>query len=342
MSASTNSSLGLAIVFFSGMLTASFAAPMQLSRRWQWENTWFVYATLALLVIPLALAACTVPHLKTLFASLPLRVMSPALLFGFGWGIAQVTFGLSIARVGMAMAFAIVIGLSSLLGSVIPLAVFHPNDLLGRAGLALLASAILLVAGLLRYAQAGRQREAQQHGATATSRAAFRTGILLCIFTGCFGSMINMGFVFGAPIEQRSAQLGASVEAATLSVWLVVLAAGYIPNLAYTLYLLRRNRTAALFRVSPGRETLLSLAAAVLWLFGMLGYGIGARVLGKYGDSLGFAVCMAALLLWSSALGLMSGEWKMALFSTRRRMKVALVCIVLSVTVLGFSTLLRK
>jgi len=243
--------------------------------------------------------------------------------------------------VGMAMAFAIVIGLSSLLGSVIPLAVFHPGDLVGRAGLALLVSAILLVIGLVHYVQAGREREVNKVVADTHGRE-FRTGVLLCIFTGCFGSMINMGFVFGAPIAQRAVQLGVKPWSATLSVWLVVLVAGYLPNLAYTLFLLNRNGTARLFRNQWARESMLSVAAAVLWLFGMLGYGIGAGVMGKYGNSLGFAVCMAALLLWSSVLGLMAGEWNAALPATRKRMYAALVFIVLSVIVLSFSTLLRK
>lgn len=336
-----NPALGLAIVLFSGMLTASFAAPMKSSRCWNWENTWLVYATFALVLMPCALVAWAIPHPFAFFSSIPLGMMLPALLFGFCWGIAQVTFGLSIARVGMAMAFAIVIGLSSLLGSVIPLAVFHPGDLVGRAGLALLISAILLVIGLVHYVQAGREREVNKVVADTHGRE-FRTGVLLCIFTGCFGSMINMGFVFGAPIAQRAVQLGVKPGSATLSVWLVVLVAGYLPNLAYTLFLLNRNGTARLFRDQWARESMLSVAAAVLWLFGMLGYGIGAGVMGKYGNSLGFAVCMAALLLWSSVLGLMAGEWNAALPATRKRMYAALVFIVLSVIVLSFSTLLRK
>ena len=255
-----NPSLGLAIVLFSGMLTASFAAPMKLSRRWNWENTWLVYATFALVLIPFALVAWAIPHPFTFFSS-------------------------------------------------IPLAVFHPDDLLGRVGLALLVSAALLVIGLMHYVQAGRQRELNQTVADTTG-VKFRTGVLLCIFTGCFGSMINIGFVFGAPIAQRAVQLGVKPGSATLSVWLIVLVAGYFPNLAYTLLLLKRNGTVHLFRNQWARESLLSSAAAVLWLFGMLGYGIGAGVMGKYGNSLGFSVCMGALLLWSSVLGLIAGNGK--------------------------------
>ena len=341
MQASSNPALGFIIVAVSGMMTASFAAPMKLSRRWSWENTWLVYATLALVLIPIALIAWSLPHPIAFYSSLPPRTLVLPLVFGFGWGIAQVTFGLSIARVGMAMAFAIVIGLSSLLGSVVPLAAFHPDDLLSRVGLALFASAILLAIGLVLYARAGREREALAAN-EATAKHAFRIGILLCVFTGCFGSMINMGFVFGGDIAQRAVAQGVSPQKATLAIWLVVLGSGYIPNLAYTLYLLNKNGTANRFSQSPGRETLLALAAAVLWLFGMLGYGVGASIMGKFGNSLGFAVCMAALLLWSSALGQMAGEWRAAPPSTQKRMYTGLAFIMVSVIVLGFSGLFRS
>ncbi|HXS12092.1 MAG TPA: L-rhamnose/proton symporter RhaT [Acidobacteriaceae bacterium] len=323
------------------MMTASFAAPMRLSRRWAWENTWLVYATLALVLIPTALLMWSLPHPIAFYASLPPRLLLLPVLFGFGWGIAQVTFGLSIERTGMAMAFAIVIGLSSLLGSIIPLAVFHPEDLLGRVGIALFASAVLLGVGLVLFAQAGRERELLS-ASGSTAKRAFRVGILLCVFTGCFGSMINMGFVFGGNIAQKATAIGLSPEKATLAVWSVVLAAGFLPNLAFTLYLLSRKRTWDRFVQSPVRETLLALAAAVLWLFGMLGYGVGATVMGKFGNSLGFAVCMATLLLWSSALGQMAGEWRAALPSTLRRMRIGLGFIILSVVILGFSGLFRS
>src|ERR1700733_5397506 len=166
-----HSSLGLAIIVSSGVLIASFAAPMKLSRTWSWENTWLVYATLALLVVPIALVLLTIPHPIAFYAAIPLRILLPPLLFGFGWGIAQVTFGLSIARAGMAMAFAIVVGLSSLLGSGIPRAGFHPGDLASRPGAVLLASAVLLFAGLAVYVDADRKRGAS---APATASGAGR------------------------------------------------------------------------------------------------------------------------------------------------------------------------
>ena len=313
---------------------------MKLSRAWNWENTWLAYATLALVIIPLGLVVWAIPHPISFYAAIPLRILLPPLLFGFGWGIAQVTFGLSIARAGMAMAFAIVGGLSSLLGSAIPLAVLHPGDLASRPGAVLLASAVLLFAGLAVYVDADRKRAAGAGGSTATTNV-FLTGVLLCIFTGCFGSMINMGFVFGGGIAQQAVRDGIPAESATLSVWAVVLAAGYLPNLAYTLYLLRKNHSVGLFRKSSARESMLALAAACLWLFGMLGYGVGASEMGKYGNSIGFAVFMAVMLVWSSLLGLFAGEWKSASSIARMRMRAGLALIIVSMSVLGISTLVH-
>lgn len=335
-----HSSLGLATIVFSGMLIASFAAPMKLSREWSWENTWFIYATLALMAIPLALVLWAIPHPIVFYAAIPLRTLLPPVLFGLGWGIAQVTFGLSIARVGMAMAFAIVVGLSSLLGSVIPLAAFHPGDLVSRPGAVLLASAVFLFAGLAVYVSADRKRDASARG-TSASATVYLNGVLLCVFTGCFGSMINMGFVFGSGIAQQAVRQGIPAESATLSVWAVVLAAGYLPNLGYTLFLLKKNHSFGLFRRSFAREFMLAFAAAFLWLFGMLGYGIGAGEMGKYGNSIGFAVFMAVMLLWSSALGVIAGEWKSASSVAKMRMRAGLALIIVAMSVLGISTLVH-
>lgn len=337
--ATSHPALGLGIAMLSGTLTASFPFPMKFSRAWCWENTWLVYATLALVILPVALAAWAMPHVFAFYGSLDWGVLFAPLLFGFGWGIAQVTFGLAIARVGMAMSFAIVIGLSALLGSVIPLAAFHPRALTGRPGIVLLISAAFLLWGLILYARAGHERDRSQIAAGASMRA-FLIGLVLCIFTGCFGSMINMGFVFGGKIADQAMLRGVPAERATLCVWAVVLAAGYIPNLIYTLYLLRRNRTVGVFRKNIFRENLLALAAAVLWLFGMLGYGVGASVMGAYGNSIGFAACMTVLLLWSTALGIFSGEWRTAPSRAQTRMRLGMACIAVSMVILGVGSLL--
>ncbi len=326
--------LGLAILLGSGVLNASFPLPMKYSRTWKWENTWFLFTTLALFVFPLAMAHYAVPDLAGVYASLPPGAFLPGVVFGFLWGTAQVTFGIAIAGVGMAMAFAIVVGMSGLFGSLITMGVLHPEELTGPRGIALIVSAIILIVGLVLYGRAGRDRE-KESGAAGPSGATFRKGLIVCLYTGLMGGMINLGFAFSGKISDAAQSKGASGQSATLAVWLIVLAAGYIPNLVYTMYLMIRNGTANRFLSAPGREGVLALCTALLWLGGTMGYGSGATAMGAYGTSIGYAIYVTILLLWSTTLGILTGEWKAARPATVKRMKLGVGVILASALVLS-------
>jgi L-rhamnose-H+ transport protein len=335
--------LGMAIIFVSGALNGSFAFPMKYSRRWRWENTWLVFAMLALLVFPCILAAGFVPKLAELYRDASSRVLLYPLLFGFLWGIAMVTFGLGISAVGMAVAIAVVSGLTCLFGSLIPLLVLSPAALLQPRGLMLLVGMPVLTAGLAFCGVAGNRREQEQVTAvspTSEKKSSFLAGLGICIFTGVFGANINLGFVFGGGLLQKSVEMGASPVTATYAVWALVLGAGCIPNLLYCLYLAARNRTWPLFAKQGWvAEALLGVAMALLWLGGMVGYGIGATVVGKYGTSLGFAFMAAATIVASNTLGILQGEWKSTSPKTKKLLYAGIAFILGSVIILNLGGL---
>jgi len=335
--------LGTTVIFVSGALNGSFALPMKYTRLWKWENTWLVFAASALLIIPWLLAAGFVPHLGDVYRGVPTRALLAPLVFGFLWGIAQVTFGLGISAVGMALAFAVVAGLSCLSGALVPLLVLNPADLLRPRGILLLISMPILFAGLVLYRMAGRRREKEQSPAGSAARNAamtFMTGLAICIFTGIFGSNINLGFAFSGRILEKAVALGAVPVTSTYASWALVLGTGFIPNLLYCFLLLSRNGTWPLF-LRPGwaRETSLAIGMALLWLSGMVGYGIGATLVGKYGTSLGYTLFITAMILSSNFLGILTGEWKATSPATRKALAAAVVVILISVLVLNLGGL---
>lgn len=310
---------GLGVVAASAIVNATYPLPLKFSRDWKWENNWLVFTLLALLAVPCAFAALAVPHFGGLLREAPPAELMPGFLLGSLWGVAQVTFGVSLGTAGMAMAFAILVGVTTVVGSVIPLAVLHPAELGGPRGGALSACAAILAAGLILYARAAEEREA---GARA-GRGAFGKGFAICLFTGALAGLINLGFAFSGDLMRRSECLGASPLIATFAVWPVVLAGGSLPNLAYTGYLLIRRRSARRFVESPLRDGLLAVSAAALWVLGVYGYGVGASLMGRYGTSAGYAVFQTVLMLWSTALGVATGEWRGARPATTRRMSAA-------------------
>jgi len=63
-------------------------------------------------------------------------------------------------------------------------------------------------------------------------------------------------------------------------------------------------------------------------------------VTGRFGTSIGFAVFMITLILWSSSLGIITGEWRGARPATFRRMQLGLGILVLALFVLSITGLL--
>jgi len=330
---------GMGIILVSGAMNAAFALPMKYSRTWKWENQWLVFSVVGILFVPWALAFALVPQLTHVYAEVAPRALWLALAFGLLWGIAQVTFGLSLRIVGVALTFAVVSGLASLTGSLIPMLALYPEELFRPRGLMLLLSIPFLMVGLTLYAIAGRRREAEQSGGqrgSATGQSSFTVGLILCIFTGIFGSFYNLGFAFGRDVITRSQLHGAGPLASTYALWALVLGAGFIPNLVYCVYLLARNRTAHLFAGGgSGRESVLAVLMAALWITGVLCYGIGATLVGAAGTSVGYMLFTAGSILFANAFGLMAGEWKGASLRTKRFLIAAVAFILIAVIVLN-------
>jgi L-rhamnose-H+ transport protein len=329
--------LGMAIISLSGILNGGFPLPMKYSRRWKWENTWLVYALVALLILPWSLAVEFTPALKSAYGTAPTQSVLLPLAFGLLWGIAQVTFGLGIHAVGMALTFAVVMGLASLFGSLIPLLVLSPSDLFRARGVLLLISMPLLLGGLVICGKAGRRREREaSKSANPSGQMSFLAGLSICIFTGVFGANLNLGFAFGGGLIRTSYTLGGNAVTATYPLWALVLGAGFIPNLVYCSYLLSRNKTWGLFFGPCSRkEAIIGIAMGILWLAGIVCYGIGATLAGRYGPSLGFALFMATSILASNMLGLLTGEWRLASSGTKRLLAKGVGVILVSVVLLN-------
>jgi L-rhamnose-H+ transport protein len=80
---------------------------------------------------------------------------------------------------------------------------------------------------------------------------------------------------------------------------------------------------------------MLSIAMGVLWLGGILLYGIGATLAGTYGTSVGFVLMVASVLIAANVVGIYSGEWKSVSRKTKRFLYGGIAAILLSVVLLN-------
>jgi len=82
--------MGYLLVMAGGILQGAFMLPMKSTRKWAWENTWFVYALTAFLIWPWLFVLLTIPHPFTVLATTSMRSLVLVQVFGLGWGVGAV------------------------------------------------------------------------------------------------------------------------------------------------------------------------------------------------------------------------------------------------------------
>src|SRR4051794_2162480 len=137
--------------------------PMKFRRHWQWENTWLMFSVLSLVFLPWALALGLVDHIFEIYRSLSLLELAVPFLFGTGWGIAQVLFGISVQRLGLSLAYAIIVGLGAMLGTLVPLVVQHRSEVSELELFEITLGVAVLIAGISLSTWGGQIRE-RDHG----------------------------------------------------------------------------------------------------------------------------------------------------------------------------------
>ena len=303
-----NALWGLAVVVLAGILNGSFAAPMKRMSVWRWENSWLLFAFSGLIIFPWIINFATVPNVLAVYSGVSTSTLIKVISFGLLWGVGSTLFGLGISRVGMALGFAIILGITASFGSLIPMAILHPEELFLKRGIALIIGTIVMVLGLALLALAGRAREHDQAGG---ARAGFTVGLVICIFSGIFSSMLNFSFVFGDELRLLALQSGASNAMAANPIWALTVTGGFVSNFLYCVYLLNKNRTWSVFRQANSLACWpLGISMGLLWFGGVVFYGMGAASLGSLGNIVGWPIFMTLDIIAGLFWGAVSGEWK--------------------------------
>lgn len=261
------------------------------------------------MVLPWALALLLCGNLAEIYGGLTTWHLLLPFLLGAGWGVAQVLFGLSVARLGLALGYAIIIGLGSLGGTLVPMFLQHREVLATSRGALILFGLAVMMAGIVVAARAGRQRE---QGQSKELGSGYAVALALAVLCGLMAPMINYSFAFGQSIAERAVQLGVTPERAGYAVWPVSLAGGLLPNLAYSLYLLFRNRTWGLFRGPWLPDAGFATLMGIFWMGSMSIYGVASVYLGALGTSVGWGLFQIFMIMTANFGGVVTGEWTTA------------------------------
>jgi L-rhamnose-H+ transport protein len=260
-----NPLLGVIFHWIGGFASATNFIPFRGIKRWSWEIYWLIQGVAAWLIAPTLLASIFVPHLfsilHTAYATSPSAIFY-ALLWGALWGVGGLTFGLAIRYLGIALGYAIALGLCAAFGTLIP-PLFHgqmPAITRETSGQFILLGVAVCVIGVAVNGAAGHSKEneitPEEKAEAGETDFSFGKGIAVAIFAGIMSSFFAFGLDAGAPIAKLAkADLLASGRLdlwANLPVLIVVLWGGFLTNFLWSAILIFKNNSIRQFAGEPG------------------------------------------------------------------------------------------
>lgn len=340
--------VGISIFMLGGLAGAVFYLPFKRVKNWSWESYWFVYAVFGLLIVPWVLAFATAPNLLSVMAAAPRGEFFYCLLCGAIWGVGGLTWGLMIRYLGVGLGLAMGAGLASAAGTLIPPMLKGREAVLSMfttsSGQMSLVAAFVSLAGIVCVGLAGRSKEnelPEVEKKEAVAEFNFRKGIMAAIFSGLMSSAMSFGLQGGPDIQKLALSMtpSTSVLWAGMPVLVIVLFGGFVVNGCWCLLLNVRNKSANDYLKSGAPvlgNVLFAGLAGVIWCSQFICFKTGEPQLGS-ASYIGWAVLMAAQILFSQLLGLALGEWKGTSGRTRGLLAGGLALLIVSTVVAGYA-----
>jgi L-rhamnose-H+ transport protein len=329
---------GVLLVMIAGLMSGTCMLPSKFVRVWKWENVWFVFSVVSLIVLPWLFAFTFVHRLFEAYRSLSFQQLALPALLGGGWGVAQILFGVSVKRLGLGIAYAIIVGLSAVLGTLVPLFV-HQSALANVHALRLIVGGVVVMSiGIFLTAWGGQAKERAGAIYQISSHQSYLAAVAIAVLCGLLAPMLNYSFAFGQDIAKTAVGLGNTPLNAAYSVWPIGLAGGFIPNAAYSVWLLVKNKTWALFP-SALPDFLQSSLMGVLWMGAFALYGMSATLLGVLGTSVGWGLMQIFMILTATLAGVLTGEWQQASRPAKMLLRSGIATLIAAIVLLAVSSL---
>ncbi len=241
-----NPIIGVVYHWLGGFASGSFYVPFKAVKKWSWEVYWLFGGIFSWIIAPWVLALIIVPHLVQVLASQPFGVLGWTFFWGMMWGFGGLTYGLTMRYLGLSLGTGIILGLTALFGTWIP-PIFEGTigaKLHTIPGQVILIGSIFALMGIALTASSGLSKEKEmslEEKRKSIEEFNLKKGILVAIFSGVMSSCFAFGLASAAPISVTAQHYGSPLIWSGLPQIIVITAGGFVTNLVWCGYLLKKN-----------------------------------------------------------------------------------------------------
>ena len=287
-----------------GILNGTFAVPMKTAKRWSFDHIWAVFSLLAMAAVPWLAIWIAIPRWTSLVSGVPAGGINRLIGLGLIWGVASLLYGLAIDALGVSLGISIQLGLSIVVGALLP-RLWRTTSAPAGSSLAFYAGLAMMVAGVIACAGAGRDTSA---AAKPRDVSKFRKGLVIAIAGGLGAPLLNVGIQYGLSLLSSAGSAGGSGQVVA---WAIFLSAASLTQGGFCLFrVLMRGAQREYFRNGVRSEWLRVGIMAVVWAASVFLYAFAAAALGPLGTSVGWPIFIGLIVVTSNVWGVALGEWK--------------------------------
>ena len=339
-----NPLLGVTMHAVGAAFAATCYTPEKRVKGWSWQSYWITQASFCWFLLPILGAVLTIPQLGTVLREAPKEAMLYSFLLGMAYGIGGTAFGISIRYIGFSLTYAIAVGLSSVLGTLIPPLVKGTLlATLSKPGAAWIVLGIVVgTLGIAGAGWAGRLKERDLSDQQLTGEFSLIKGLLLSLLAGVLSAVYGFALEAGEPIADVASAYGAGVWRGNVT-YIFSNTGAFVTTAAYCLYLHARHRTLGeLIELPAGQPEAslpvnwgMALITGVFWYGQFFFYNLGHVRMGHYKFT-SWAIHMIMLVLISNLVGMVLREWRSCRRLTYRTLAAALAVLITAVLLLTY------
>jgi L-rhamnose-H+ transport protein len=258
-------------------------------------------------------------------------------LMGIAYGVGGTAFNVSIRYIGFSLTYGIAVGLSSILGTLVPPLVRGQfTEILTRSGSGWCFAGVAAGAvGIAVCGAAGRYKESDlRQKAGGPGEFSLMKGLLLSLLAGVLSAVYGFALEVAAPIADIAEHYGAGYWKGNVA-YLFANTGAFVTALLYTLYLARKNRSLGeLVRLRDGAQGaslrwnyVLALMTGTLWYGQFFFYNLGHVHLGSHYAFSSWAIHMILLVLFSNVVAIGFKEWNGCRSRTRAAVGAGLIVL---------------
>ena len=322
--------------------------PQKKVLNWSWQTYWLAQAFVCWFLLPIVIAWLTIPHLALVMSETPKDVMLKTFGLGAAYGIGGTAFGIAIRYVGFSLTYAISVGISCVLGTLLPPWIKGElASVLEKTGSNWLMFGITMGAlGIILCGVAGRYKEIDLQKSKAATSFSLSKGLPVCILAGILSAAYGLSIEYAQPIADVAEKYGAANYKSNV-IYIFANTGAFLSTLVYCIYLHDKNNTFKEYFIKNNRQNKsgLSLNFALASLTGLLWYGqfffygLGHTRMGNYQFS-SWAIHMIMLILFSSITGLVLNEWVKIHPRTTRLLVFGLAVLITAILMLTYGNYL--